>query len=188
MNEQMALRLCLLDHDPRGFEFLVNKYRREAYYHAFTLLRDQEEAVDACQESFTRAFASLPLLQKLPAFYPWFYTILRNCCLNVLKKRKYRQDYLQKNRLEKRDRQADNGPLAVIDQQEQRSLVWEVLGCVGPEDREILMMKYFQGYDYHEISQILAIPRGTVMSRLYYARKAFKQEYEKRTCPDGVRR
>jgi DNA-directed RNA polymerase specialized sigma24 family protein len=78
MDEQYAIELCLKHKDPVGFEFLVQKYRREAFGHAYAFLGNQDDALDACQESFARAFAAIPGLPKLPQFYPWFYCILRN--------------------------------------------------------------------------------------------------------------
>ena len=88
MDESYAIKLCLKYHDPAGFEFLVNKYRREAYFHARSFLGNQDDAADACQESFAKAFAAIPKLTYLDAFYPWFYRILKNCCLNMIRKKK----------------------------------------------------------------------------------------------------
>ena len=93
MNESRAIKLCLKHHDPVGFEFLVKKYRREVYFHALSLLGNQENAAEACQESFTRAFAAINTLSHLDAFYPWFYRILRNCCLNMLERKKTAENY-----------------------------------------------------------------------------------------------
>ncbi len=72
MNEAQAIRLCLRHRDPVGFEFLVKNYRREAFFHAFALMGNQEDAADVCQESFRRAFTAIPKLVGLDQFYPWF--------------------------------------------------------------------------------------------------------------------
>ena len=95
MDEAHAIQLCLKHQDPTGFEYLVKKYRREAFFHARTLLGDQDDAADACQESFTRAFIAIPRLNRLDAFYPWFYRILRNCCLNMIRKKKTVRKYVK---------------------------------------------------------------------------------------------
>ncbi|MCP5106940.1 MAG: hypothetical protein GY950_26385, partial [bacterium] len=87
MNEKRAIELCLCHHDPLGFEYLAKKYRKEALYHAVSIVGNYEDAADACQESFSRAFAAIPRLQQLDRFYPWFYRILRNCCFNMLSRR-----------------------------------------------------------------------------------------------------
>src|SRR3972149_12023043 len=95
MDEQRAIQLCVKHRDPVGFEFLVQKYRREAFSHAFALLGNQEDALDACQDSFAKAFAAIPSLRELPQFYPWFYCILRNRCLNLLARRQTSDRYRQ---------------------------------------------------------------------------------------------
>lgn len=177
MDESYAIKLCLNYQDPAGFEFLVNKYRREAFFHARILLGNQEDAADACQESFTRAFMAIPKLTHLDAFYPWFYRILRNCCLNMIRKKKSALKY-QTTQVREHDLNVNHPkPLAELEKQEDKALIQDVLQALNPEFREILVMKYLKGMRYEEISQYLKIPRGTVMSRLYYARKAFREKY-----------
>lgn len=177
MDESRAIELCIKHHDPIGFEFLVNKYRREAFYHARSLLGNVEDAADACQESFARAFAAIPRLAVLDHFYPWFYRILRNCCLNMIRRRKTKTKHRTEAR---RDAKAGSGvssPSDILEKKEEQRLVWAALDRLRPEFREILVMKYIQDKKYEEIASILDIPRGTVMSRLYYARKAFRDVY-----------
>lgn len=175
MDEQGAIRLCLKHQDPIGFEFLVNKYKREALFHARTFLGNTEDAADACQECFAKAFIAFPKLKSLPQFYPWFYSILRNHCLNFLRKKKTSQNYVNEQ-IHSNQNHAFN-PNNLIEQKEEQQMITEVFQSVSPEFREILSMKYLQDFKYEEIAEILQIPRGTVMSRLYYARRAFKEKY-----------
>lgn len=178
MNEARAIRLCLRHRDPAGFEFLVHKYQREAFFHALSLMGNREDAADACQESFRRAFMAITKLADLDRFYPWFYRILRNCCLNMLSRRKTALDYARKNHTTgtpAADIPAD--PAAILSEREEHQIVWQTLNRLCQENREILCLKYIRGKSYEEISQILQIPRGTVMSRLFNARKAFRKEY-----------
>ena len=177
MNEGMAIRLCLRHHDPVGFEFLVKKYRREALYHARSFLGNQEDAADACQESFTRAYQAMPRLKNLDRFYPWFYRILKNCCLNMISRRKTAVKYQQEKLSDPKVNVELSNPLTLLEQSERHETVWCVLEQLSLDFREILIMKYIQDYCYDEISIMLSIPRGTVMSRLYYARKSFKDHY-----------
>jgi len=189
VDEGYAIKLCLKHQDPVGFEFLVKKYRREALFHARALLGNTEDAADACQESFTQAFLAIPRLSHLDAFYPWFYRILRNCCLNMIRKKKSARKY----RTEKQRNAKETTDEALLshelEKREEQQTVWRVLQKLQPEFREILIMKYIQGLRYAEISTLLRIPRGTVMSRLYYARKAFKEMYSYTDIlDDGSRR
>lgn len=177
MDETYAIRLCLSHKDPTGFEFLVKKYRREAFFHAVTLLGNQEDAADACQESFSRAFAAMPRLKALDQFYPWFYRILRNCCLNMLSRKKTAQKYRTRQKNHPEMRVETDTPSSLLEKSEEKRQVWKVLESMNPEFREILILKYIKDNNYEEIAALLGIPRGTVMSRLYYARKAFKEAF-----------
>lgn len=181
MNEQKAISLCLKDRDPTGFEYLVQKYRERALYTAFGWLHNNEDALDACQESFTRAFGAITRVKKLERFYPWFYVILRNCCMNILADRKKTNKINDK--LFSGPRPEDSGEekdtLSNMVRIETNRDIQEVMDSLKPEFREILILKYFNDMNYEEIGTLLGIPRGTVMSRLYNARKAFHKTYIK---------
>jgi RNA polymerase sigma-70 factor, ECF subfamily len=177
MDEQRAIELCVKHQDPVGFEFLVIKYRREAYFHAFALMGNEEDALDACQDAFARAFAQIPQLSELPRFYPWFYCILRNRCLNLLARHQTRERYRQDH-----EKDPDTGidfasPGSLVEAREDRQLVRDGIAALKPEHREILVLKYFLEHSYDEIATMLGIPRGTVMSRLYHARIALRDDY-----------
>lgn len=139
MDEAKAISLCLKNRDPIGFEFLVAKYRREAFLHARALTGNEEDALDACQDSFARAFAALPSLEQLTSFYPWFYRILRNCCLNMLERRKTRQRYAESTEMEIRS--DSSTPSSLLQQREEQELIRAALLRLPPDVREILSMK-----------------------------------------------
>ena len=172
MDETAAIDLCLHHRDPAGFEYLVEKYRREAYVHAVSLLGNQEDAADLCQEAFTRAFIAIRKLPQLDHFYPWFYRILRNCCLNFLGRQKTADRYAGET-----EPIESLPPSLLLEQREDQLIVWRALRALVPQFREILIMKYIHNHSYDVISQNLHIPRGTVMSRLYHARKTFRDAY-----------
>lgn len=180
MTEEQALKLCLVHHDPIGFDFLVRKYQREAYLHALALLGNRDDAAEACQESFARAFASLPRLEELTAFYPWFYRVLRNCCLNLLQRRRTARAYLQTEARGESGPEVFASPESALCRDQEAAEILATLASLQLEFREILTLKYLRGHDYQTLSSLLGIPRGTVMSRLYHARKAFQTAYLER--------
>ncbi|MBN2449184.1 MAG: RNA polymerase sigma factor [Lentisphaeria bacterium] len=187
MNEKYAIALCVRHRDPAGFEFLVRQYRREAFCHAVALLGNVQDAEDACQECFARAYRALPGLPGLERFYPWFYRILRNHCLNALERRGTQE----RNRSEVERRCAPAAiprPQADLDRDERQGQIWAALDRIEAEQREILVLKYLDGLTYRDIALRLGIPRGTVMSRLYHARRAFRREFRRREIPamEGV--
>ena len=136
-----------------------------------SLLGNREDAADACQESFTSAFVAIRRLTQLTQFYPWFYRILRNCCLNFISRRKTAAGYRPE------EAAAPAGPLEILESSDEKEHVWEVLRRLKPEFREILILKYVDSCSYANLAERLDIPRGTVMSRLYHARKSFRDRY-----------
>lgn len=179
MNEARAIELCIKHRDPAGFEFLFKQFRREAYYHAISFLSNHDEAIDACQESFCRAYAAMPRLQELKSFYPWFYSILRNHCMNVLRRQGTIHRYIN-DETENKEKHADlSTPAVLMERSEEHMKTRQTLERLSAEFREILVLKYIEGRSYTDISGLLEIPRGTVMSRLYHARKSFRAHYLK---------
>ena len=182
MNEQKAIRLCINNRDPIGFEYLVQKYRKKAFYYAISWLNNTEDALDACQESFSRAFGAITRVKKLEKFYPWFYVILRNCCMNILadRKKSYKiTDELSRD-VQRVSSGKDGDTLSSMVSLEDSRKIHDLLNLLKPEFREILILKYFNDMNYEEIGTLLSIPRGTVMSRLYNAREAFHKTYTAR--------
>jgi len=186
VTEAHAIQLCLKHRDPAGFEALVQQYRREAFGHALALLGNSEDAADACQTCFAKAFAAMPTLPQLNRFYPWFYRILRNFCLNQLARRHTREreaDSVQQHEETRRD---GNPPDLLCIQTDENQLAQKALTRLSPQHREILCMKYFQQVRYHQIAETLGIPEGTVMSRLYHARRAFRQAFQELADTGGT--
>ncbi|VGO16833.1 RNA polymerase sigma factor SigV [Pontiella desulfatans] len=185
MNESRAIELCIKHRDPAGFEYLFKQFRREAYGHAFAFLNNHDEAMDACQECFSKAYGSMPRLKELKSFYPWFYSILRNHCMNVLRKQKRVRQHLD-NEVADPVRQVETAtPEFLAVKHEEYLQTWKTLEQLDVAFREILQLKYVEDKSYNEIAALLALPRGTVMSRLYHARKAFRAEYIKRESGKG---
>ena len=178
MTEQKAISLCLKHRDPAGFEFLVRRFQREAFYHAYALMANEADAADACQDAFASAFAAMPRLDALDRFYPWFYRILRNRCLNMLAREQTRNRYAASQSKESGSI-VPSTPQSDIENREERERVWQQLRHLKPKHREILTLKYIHEFSYDEIAETLGIPRGTVMSRLYEARSAFRKRFER---------
>jgi RNA polymerase sigma-70 factor (ECF subfamily) len=127
------------------------------------LLGNQDDALDACQDSFAKAFAAIPGLRELPQFYLWFYCILRNRCLNLLARRQTFDCYREAQQHDAAQGTDAVTPGNLLEQREEQQQVQRALASLKPEHREILVMKYVQEHRYEEIAAILGIPRGTVV-------------------------
>ena len=166
--------------DPRFYEPLVRAYEPKGLRLALGMMGNMDDAQDALQEAFVKAFRSLGRFDVNRSFGPWFFQILRNQCRDLLRSRKSRftVEVLDETSFGHR---ADEGPGSTQrhrERSEARRLLWKGLEQVPDEHREVLVLKELQGLRYQEIATILDIPEGTVASRLYHARRALKDALE----------
>jgi RNA polymerase sigma-70 factor (ECF subfamily) len=155
--------------DIGAFERIVRVTMRRAYAVALGLLGNEEDAWDLSQEAFMAVHRARRSFDVDRPFFPWFYRVLRNRCLNHLKKRARRRE-ISIDAIE--ERAGRESPDDLVLRQEKVEAVWKALFALSPEHREIIVLRNFQELSYEEISRVLHVPEGTVMSRLYYARRA----------------
>jgi RNA polymerase sigma-70 factor (ECF subfamily) len=151
----------VLSGDKEAFRFLVQRYQNQAVGHAAAVLGCRSEAQDAAQDAFIDAYNSLQRFDKERPFYPWLYVLIRNRCFKMLARRKPAEDI---------DEVVILAPKGGVSPEEHIGLE-RALKDLAAEDREIITLKYLDGLAYKEIAAYLQIPVGTVMSRLFYARK-----------------
>ena len=161
--------------DTEAFGTLVERYMRRAYYAALGLVGSPEDARDLSQEAFARAFRHRKKIDPERPFYAWLYQILRRLCFNFNRDRRSRRDKLDEASewlAEQADaRVALPRPDRALEQAEARRRVLRAIESLPERDREVLVLKEFEGLKYREIADLVGIPIGTVMSRLYAARK-----------------
>lgn len=160
MDDQAAIEKCLKG-EKDAFRFLVERYQAQAVGHSLAILANREDALDATQEAFVDAFQSLKKFDLSRRFYPWFYVLLRHRCYKIIAKKRETQNIEDAEIL---------APQSNVSGEESIALE-KALSSLAREDREIISLKYLDGFSYDEIAELLKIPRGTVMSRLFYARK-----------------
>ena len=154
-----------------AFELLVKEYLQRIYRAAYSLVRNVEDASDIAQEAFMRAYRSIGTFDESRPFYPWMYRITRNLCMNHLSSSKNRIGCVEDEDLIP-DRAC--GPEEQAIRKENLSDIERAISCLPEQHREILVLKHFQDCSYNDIAEILGIPIGTVMSRLYNARMKLK--------------
>ena len=134
---------------------------RQAAGYARSILRDRHLAEDAVQQAALKAWERIDTFDSTRPFKGWWFAILRNGCLDMLRTRRH----VKEVGFENFDPPAED---ATFD--------WEQLSSamqrLSAEHRDILRLKYFTELSYNELAAALDIPRGTVMSRLYLARQA----------------
>ncbi len=167
--------------DKEAFGFLVRKYMKRAYYVALGIVGGHDEALDLSQEAFVRAFWSIHSFDLNRKFFTWYYQILRNLCLNHLRDSK--KEFPALSTLIERDSLEVNlsgGPDQVerVELSELKELIWNALWKLEWEDRQLIVARDFLDTPYKTLAEILDCPIGTIMSKLYYARKALRKKIE----------
>lgn len=163
MENESEIIKRVLEGKKDAYEVIVKKYMKKAYFIALGFVENQQDAMDLSQDAFIKAYRSLPGFDTTKEFFPWFYTILKNLCLNFIKKRNRRERIPIQEITPHSEREDEK---IVI-----KKLLWESISELPIEEKETILLRYFQGFSYSEISDILDCPIGTVMSRLYYAKK-----------------
>jgi RNA polymerase sigma-70 factor (ECF subfamily) len=171
-DDEIAIEKCR-NGEREAFRHLVERYQRQAISHATAILGSREDALDAAQEAFIDAFRALKQFDSSRPFYPWFYVLLRNRCFKLA---------ARKRETESIDETVIVAPNSTA--QSERILALEnALRSLDMEDREIVTLKYFDGLSYNELAERLQIPKGTVMSRLFHARKKLQAKLERVIAP-----
>jgi len=161
-----------------AFEDLVNAYKQKAYYVALGFVGNHEDALDLSQDAFVKAFKAIKTFDLNSPFFPWFYKIIKNHCLNYIKKnQRVRNDSLEELEEETFAQFEDDKPTPrdMYEESETRINLWRAIDKLKPDFREIIIMKHFHNLSYKEIAEALNIPIGTVMSRLFNARQELRE-------------
>jgi RNA polymerase sigma-70 factor, ECF subfamily len=156
------------------FEPLVRRYEGRALAVAEGYLGDADDAADAVQEAFVKAFRTLDRLQEGSGFGPWFRTILRNHCLDRLRSPR-RRDERWTERTVDRTVWSEAEGAGGVEREQLSAAVRSALAALSPEHRAILVLREMEGLGYAEIAAATGIPAGTVASRLHHARAALRE-------------
>ena len=156
----------MLDGDRRAYNTLVERYQRAVYSYARRVLRDHDLADEVAQETFVRAYLNLKRYDGRYRLYTWIITIATNLCHDAMSARKRRQP------LETAEETAsDCNPLEQTAETDACVRIRAEIDRLPPEQRQVLLLRIDQELSYQEISRILRIPMGSVMSRLFRARQ-----------------
>ena len=162
--------------DTRAFDPIVAAYTTRAYHYACSILHSHHDALDAAQDAFVKAYRALAKFDTDRPFYPWFLRILRNQCLDHLASSTRRPERPGVEDPAEAMRELPShgrGPEAGVIGHEDAARVHAILKKLTPEHSESLHLRYFEDMSYEEIADVLGIPVGTVMSRLFHARRNF---------------
>ncbi len=166
MIQERSLIRAFQHGDDFAFVSLYNRYKGPIYTFCVRMLLDRDAAQDAMQETFLRIYENRDRLLKTAAFKPWLFSVARNQCLNMLRKRK------RCIRLDESLAQRMQAPASrALEKSEQRALVTHFLGQLKPEYREVIVLREYQNMSYAEIAAVTKSTLSAVKSRLFKARR-----------------
>lgn len=170
--------------DERAYRMLVEKYQARAYKIAFEILHSKEDAEDVVQESFVKAYLSIKKFRGDSRFYTWFYRIVYNMALDLRRKHQRRGgDSVEfgEELMNINDSLASHlggevsDPQGLTIRKETLERLKKALTELSPEHRAVIVLREWEGFNYDEIAESTGVSKGTVMSRLHYARKRLQE-------------
>jgi RNA polymerase sigma-70 factor, ECF subfamily len=158
--------------DNDAFARLVERNQAGIYNLALRMTRDPEEAVDMTQETFLRAWRSLPGFRAEAKFSTWLYRIAYNVCLS--RRIVHRSTLADPGAAESVPVPEREEPPAIVLRQERREGVMTAMNTLAPAYRLVLDLYYWRDCTYEEIAAILDLPMGTVKTHLFRAKAALR--------------
>ena len=173
---------AVLAGDAEAYRVIVERYERRIYHVVYGMVRSQEDARDLSQDCFVKAFQNLHRFRLESKFYTWLCRIAMNLSIDHLRKMKHRNhaafdderatnEGAQVVRLSsRRDNPSEN-----VARQQVYTQIMTAVDTLPADQKQVLILRELEDMPYKEIADILDIPEGTVMSRLYYARRRLQE-------------
>jgi RNA polymerase sigma-70 factor, ECF subfamily len=163
--------------DTEAFEQLVFRHRDKIYARALMMMRNEEEALDLAQEAWVKAWQRLHQFQGDSSFATWMTRIVINLCLDQIR----RQKKTRAESIEQLEEEVGGvehqlpvesaNPTEGLEKDELRRKIDDAMSKLTPAHRMVVVLHEFEGLEYKEIAKRVGISIGTVMSRLFYARR-----------------
>ncbi len=158
--------------DSEAFGVLVERYQRRVVGVALAVVKNQDDAIELAQETFVRAFENLKNFESRSSFSTWLYRIAANLSIDFWRREGRHVILRGEDAQSEIDRlpslQGDS--FKAVSRSELSERLKNALEQLTPEHRAVILLREVEGLSYDEISETLQCPRGTVMSRLHYAR------------------
>ena len=175
--DDQALVGAAREGDTRAFEELVARHRDKIYARAFSMLRNEQEAIDLSQEAWVKGWQRLNQFQGESSFGTWMTRIVINLCLDELRRQKrQRTDSMEaieeeSGGVERQMPILEVNPTAGLERTELRQRIDRAMSQLSHEHRTVLVLHEFEEMEYKQIAKTMECSIGTVMSRLFYARR-----------------
>ncbi len=168
--------------DQEAFRILFERYHRRAYAVAYGVVKNKQDALDVVQDGFVKVHRHIDKFQGTSSFYTWLYRIIMNLAIDHVRRRRNAKGLEYDDRVGREDDEiAGDGTLLprILDANPgktviRRELLARIQGALEelPEyHRAVILLREVEGLSYEEMAEVLDVPKGTIMSRLFHARK-----------------
>jgi RNA polymerase sigma-70 factor (ECF subfamily) len=166
--DELIVEACLSG-ERKAFEVLVERYEKKLYNAAYRVLGDAEDAMEATQSAFVKAYERLGTFDTSHRFFPWMYRIL----IIVSRRKRFEE-------LDSRVPAFGRSPEEKYGDEEMARHLQAAVRQLKPDYRVVVALRHYQGFSYREIGDILRIPEKTVKSRLFTARQQLREMLQRR--------
>lgn len=165
--------------DEAAFETLVRRFQKRAFAVAYGLVGDHSEAMEVVHEAFIKVFRSIDRFRGDSTLYTWLYRIVVNLSLDHLRARKHlptdslthTDEEGEDSGEERHESNSIHHPDRILESSQLREGLNRALARLSPDHRAVIILREVEGLSYDEIAQAMGCTMGTVMSRLFYARR-----------------
>src|SRR4026207_1371519 len=166
--------------ETEAFDELVTRYRTRVFGMIYNMVHSEQDAWDLAQDSFVKAWKSIGRFRGKSSFYTWLYRIVMNVTIDWLRKKQVKgggtefDDNVQLREIDPASKTVPRSaplPHQRLERVEVRARIDQAIAHLSPAPRAVILMKETEDMQYHEIAEALGCSIGTVMSRLFYARK-----------------
>ncbi|MCH2592806.1 MAG: sigma-70 family RNA polymerase sigma factor [Pedosphaera sp.] len=178
--------------DMQAFEELVSRHRDRVYVRAYSIMRNEALAVDLSQNAWVKAWQRLEQFHGEASFPTWLNRIVTNLCLDELRRQKRaRTDSIEAMEestgpIENRMEMETLDPIEGLSREELRERIDAALAKLSDKHRTVIVLYEFEQLEYREIAEKMGTSIGTVMSRLFYARKRMASLLKETLKRDGL--
>lgn len=166
--------------DEPAFAELVKRHQRRAFAIAFGLVRDEEDASEIVQEAFLRVYRGLDAFNGAASFFTWLYRIVKNLSIDLMRRPSWQRELADELAGEQADalflsRLFDANPEDTLRRRELAEVVGEAIDALPSYHRAVILMREVEGMSYEEMADAVGVSKGTIMSRLFHARKKLQR-------------
>jgi RNA polymerase sigma-70 factor (ECF subfamily) len=169
--------------DPAAFRQLFDNYHRRAYAIALGVVKRPDDAHDVVQDAFIKVHKHIANFQGTSSFYTWLYRIVMNLAIDQIRKRRKSTEWDDKVRPDDAagdgtllPHMSESNPRKTVIRRELAGKLEKALQTLPEYHRAVILLREVEGMSYEEMAEVLEVPKGTIMSRLFHARRKMQEQ------------